>query len=75
MKKFLTSPLGSVVKVFVSTVLTMWIAMDDLWAMDIHTLKSLATAGVVSCVPMVINYLNPNYTQYGTKSGSQTEGE
>ncbi len=73
MKNFLTTPAGSVVKVFITTVLAMWITMDNLWAMNRHTLESLATAGVVSCVPMIINFLNPQYTQYGTKSTDERQ--
>lgn len=71
MQKLLASPFGTFIKVFLSTILTMWIAMDDLWAMDMHTLKSLASAGVVSAMPVILNYLNPQYKNYGT--GAETE--
>lgn len=64
-RKIMAGPFGTWLKCFLSTVLTMWIAMDDLWAMDMHTIKSLASAGVVSAMPIVLNALNPAYRNYG----------
>jgi len=72
--KLMASPFGTFIKVFLSTVLTMWIAMDDLFAMDIHTLKALATAGIVSGMPVILNALNPKYKNYGIGS-SQHDNE
>ena len=65
MKQLLASPFGSFLKVFLSTILTMWIAMDDLFVMDLHTLKALATAGIVSAMPVILNWINPAYKGYG----------
>lgn len=61
----MAGPIGTFLKVFASTVLTLWIAMPDLWAMDLETLKALASAGIVSGVPVILNYLNPEYKNYG----------
>lgn len=55
-----------------STVLTLWIAMDDLWCMDIESIKALATAGVVAGMPVILNYLNPEYKNYG--KGAEAQG-
>lgn len=65
MKKLFASPLGTALKVFISTVLSLWMAMDDLWAFDMHTLKALAGAGMMSALPVIINWINPNYQGYG----------
>ena len=64
-RKIMAGPVGTFLKVFLSTVLTLWIAMPDLWAMDLQTLKALASAGVVSAMPVILNALNPEYKNYG----------
>ena len=62
MMKFLNSIYGSWIKVFVSAVLTMIAAKGDIYAI---TLKDCLNAGVISILPIVINWLNPQDTRYG----------
>jgi hypothetical protein len=60
--KFLNSIYGSWVKIFLSAILTMVIAKGDIYLV---TLKECISAGVISILPIIINYLNPNDTRYG----------
>lgn len=60
--KFLNTIYGSWVKVFFSAVLTMVIAKGDIYLI---TLKECFSAGVISILPIIINYLNPNDKRYG----------
>jgi hypothetical protein len=60
--KFLNSIYGSYLKVFISAILTMILAKGDIYSV---TLKECISAGVISIIPIVINYLNPNDTRYG----------
>ncbi|CAB4121861.1 hypothetical protein UFOVP19_16 [uncultured Caudovirales phage] len=62
MMKFLNSIYGSWVKIFTSAILTMIIAKGDIYAV---TLKECISAGIISILPIIINYLNPNDTRYG----------
>jgi len=64
-RKLMASPIGTFLKVFLSTVLTMWIAMDNIFAVDVTALRAIISAGVVSAMPVVLNYLNPEYKNYG----------
>lgn len=60
------------VKVFVSTILAMVLA-DFTTGNDVFSATSLwtyASAGVVAVLPLVINYLNPEYSRYGVGSDS-----
>lgn len=77
MKQLLASPLGSFIKAFVVAVLTIIVAKynEGVVCNSLECLKSVGIASLFSTLPVIINYLNPNYTQYGTKSGNQTEGE
>ena len=60
--KFLNSIYGSYVKVFLSAIITMIIAKGDIYLV---TLKECFSAGIISILPIIINYLNPNDTRYG----------
>jgi hypothetical protein len=60
--KFLNSVYGSWVKVFLSAILTMVIVKNDIYSV---TLKECISAGIISILPIIINYLNPNDTRYG----------
>jgi len=62
MMKFLNSIYGSWVKVFVSAVLTMIVMKGDIYLI---ALKDCLNAGIISILPIIINYLNPNDTRYG----------
>jgi len=69
--KLLSTPFGTFLKTFVSTVLTLWLIElsngTTLFSLDYEMIEKLATGGVVSALPVIINWLNPNYTQYGVK--------
>jgi hypothetical protein len=60
--KFLNSIYGSYIKVFLSAILTMILAKGDIYSI---TLQECISAGVISIIPIIINYLNPNDTRYG----------
>lgn len=60
--KFLNSIYGSYIKVFLSAIITMVIAKGDIYLV---TLKECLSAGIISILPIIINYLNPNDTRYG----------
>ena len=62
MMKFLNTMYGSYVKVFLSAVLTMIITKGNIYLI---TLEECISAGVISILPIIINYLNPNDKRYG----------
>ena len=56
------------IKVFVSTVLTLFVVDGaDVFAVDASDLKLWIAAALAAVIPLVINYLNPRDTRYGTK--------
>lgn len=65
MKKLLASPLGTALKAFIVTILTLLLSTDDLFSMDAEMAKKLITAGLLSAFPVIINWLNPSYPGYG----------
>lgn len=60
--KFLNSIYGSWLKVFVSAILTMIMSKGDIYLI---TLKDCLNAGIISILPIIINYINPNDKRYG----------
>jgi len=60
--KFFNTIYGSWVKVFISAVLTMIIAKGNIYLI---TLEECISAGVISILPIIVNYLNPNDNRYG----------
>lgn len=60
--KFLNSIYGSWLKVFVSAVLTMIVMKGDIYLI---TLKDCLNAGIISILPIIINFLNPLDKRYG----------
>lgn len=60
--KFLNSIYGSWVKIFLSAILTMVIAKGDIYLV---TIKECISAGIISILPIIINYLNPHDKRYG----------
>lgn len=67
--KLLSTPFGTFIKVFASTVLAQYLGElsngTSLFSMDMVMLGKLITAGLISALPVIINWVNPNYTQYG----------
>jgi len=62
MMKFLNSLYGSWIKVFISAVITMIISKGNIYLI---TLEECISAGVISVLPIIVNYLNPHDTRYG----------
>lgn len=60
--KFLNSIYGSWLKIFLSAILTMVMAKGDIYMI---TLKECISAGIISILPIIINYLNPHDKRYG----------
>ena len=60
--KFLNSIYGSWIKIFLSAILTMVMAKGDIYLV---TLKECISAGIISILPIIINYINPNDKRYG----------
>lgn len=55
-------------KVFLATILTLFIADGaDLFAVDVTDIKAWVAAAFAAVLPLVINYINPRDTRYGTK--------
>jgi hypothetical protein len=62
MLKFLNSIYGSWVKIFLSAILTMIMSKGDIYLI---TLKDCLNAGIISILPIIINYINPHDKRYG----------
>ncbi len=72
MNKFLNTPFGSYIKVFLTGAL-MLLSINlvqgyDIFSADLKFLKELGAAGLISVVPVLINALNPNDPRYGKGS-------
>jgi len=61
--KFLNSIYGSWLKVALTAILTMIISKGNIYEI---TLEEVISAGVISILPIIVNWLNPNDTRYGT---------
>jgi hypothetical protein len=65
-KHFLNTMIGSWLKVFLTTVLSLYLATGKgLFDMDFESIKNLVSAGFASLIPVIINSLNPNDPRYG----------
>lgn len=61
--KFLNSIYGSWLKVALTAILTMIITKGNIYEV---TLEEVISAAVVSILPIIVNWLNPHDTRYGT---------
>jgi hypothetical protein len=61
--KFLNSIYGSWLKVALTAILTMIITKGNIYEI---TLEEVISAGVISILPIIVNWLNPHDTRYGT---------
>ena len=61
--KFLNSIYGSWLKVAITAILTMIITKGNIYEV---TLEEVISAGVVAMLPIIVNWLNPHDTRYGT---------
>jgi hypothetical protein len=62
----MASPIGTFIKTFLSTLLSLAIVAGDLFTIDAHGLKTMVSAATVSALPVIINWLNPQYKNYGS---------
>ncbi len=70
MKTFLASPLGSFVKGFLSILIAMYVseivsAGSIFIPMNKDLISKLVIAGVVPNIQILINWINPEYKNYG----------
>ncbi|AXH76565.1 MAG: hypothetical protein [Bacteriophage sp.] len=74
----LTTPLSSFLKVFIATILTQYLIElqqgHQLFTLDLMMVQKLLTAGLVSVIPMLINWLNPAYQGYGKTTPDEPQG-
>lgn len=70
-KYFLNTPIASWIKVFISAILAeILIELQkgkSLFTWDIEMASKVLTTALLSLLPMIINYLNPNDPRYGIK--------
>lgn len=66
---FMASPFGTLIKSFMATVLTLWLVElnegHNMFDGGFDMWKKLLTGGMVSVLPVIINWLNPAYKNYG----------
>lgn len=69
--KIMASPFGSFLKGLMAIILTQYLIElqqgHELFSMDKVMLKKLLTAALVANLPVIINWLNPAYKNYGKK--------
>jgi len=69
--KHLNTIYASWLKVFISSVFGAYLIMlqegTNLFSWDLEMVEKLLTAGVVSTLPIIINWLNPADTRYGKR--------
>ena len=69
--KNLNTIYASWLKVFIAAVLGAYLVElqngTNLFSWNLDMVESLLTVGVVSLLPIIINYLNPHDTRYGNK--------
>ncbi len=65
------------IKVFVSTILALFLAdlINGSGTLNLTSVWTYVSAGLVAVLPLVINYLNPSYGRYGAGSDDVIEGE
>lgn len=70
--KFLNTAYGSYLKVFITTVLAMWMAEltqgHDMFSLDLSMAKKLCSGGIVAVLPIIINAMNPHDKRYGKRN-------
>lgn len=69
MTNFLSTVYGSWLKVFISAVLGAYLVMlqdgRQLFSWDLDMVENLLSVGVVSTLPVIINWFNPTDMRYG----------
>lgn len=72
--KFLTTPLGTFFKAFVVAMLSLIMARqkDGTLCFDKNCIIDILISSTFAIIPVVINWINPNYTQYGEGANEPT---
>ena len=67
MKQLFASPLGSFLKAFLVAILTTitYEYQQGNICTELDCFKPMLWAAVYATLPVIVNYLNPNYTGYG----------
>ena len=70
--KLMASPVGSFLKAFLVAFLSLIMARqkDGTLCFDARCLIDLLIASTFAIIPVIINWINPQYTQYGEGSES-----
>lgn len=67
--KIMAGPIGTIIKGFITACLTLWLAElqngHQLFSGDWAMIKKLMTGAMASTIPVIINWLNPAYKNYG----------
>lgn len=72
--KFFNTMIGSYIKVFLSAMITFYIAEgSDLFSFDIVMAKKMLSVGFGSILPVLYNALNPHDKRYGKKYKSKVK--
>lgn len=65
-KHFLSTMMGSWIKIFISAMLAQYIAMGkSVFELDTESWKSIAAAGISAIVLVMFNFFNKNDPRYG----------
>ena len=67
MSKFMASPFGTFLKAFLTAVLTLVVAKynEGILCVDTACLQDVLVASIFATLPVIINFLNPQYKNYG----------
>lgn len=72
--KIMASPFGSFLKAFIVAFLSLLAARhkDGTLCFDANCIKDILLASTFAIIPVIINWINPAYTQYGEGSNEPT---
>lgn len=71
-KHFLNTAFGSYLKVFVTVLLTQYLAMGKgIFQLDVDSIKILVSGAIASTIPVLINALNKNDPRYGANKDTK----
>ena len=68
--KFFASPVGTFIKAFVVALLSLLAARqkDGTLCFDANCIKDILFSSVFAIIPVIINWINPEYKNYGEGS-------
>lgn len=72
--KFMTTPLGTFIKAFAVAMLSLIMARqkDGTLCFDKNCIVDILISSTFAIIPVVINWINPHYTQYGEGADEPT---